>query len=87
MTENRLIVAATTEQFATITDIIKAVDIAPTVRRTTDFVPLANAKARGVQEALSYFYGQFALDADSPAKKSVRIVADEGTNSLVISAE
>ena len=86
-TENRLIVAATAEQFATITEIIKAVDIAPTVRRTTDFVPLANAKARGVQEALSYFYGQFALDADSPAKKSVRIVADEGTNSLVISAE
>lgn len=85
--ENRLIVAATAEQFATITEIIKAVDVAPSVRRTTDFVPLANAKARGVQEALSYFYGQFALDADSPAKKSVRIVADEGTNSLVISAE
>ncbi len=86
-TENRLIVAATAEQFATISEIIKAVDIAPTVRRTTDFVPLEKAKVRGVQEALGYFYGQFALDADSPAKKSVRIVADEGTNSLVISAE
>ena len=85
--ENRLIVAAAPEQFATILEVVKAVDVASARARTTEIVPLMHAKARGVQEALGYFYGRFAIDAESPAKQSVRIVGDEATNSLVISAE
>ena len=85
--QNRLIVAAGPEQFATILEVVKAVDVPSERKRVTDFVPLAHAKARGVEEALGYFYGRFAIDADSPAKQSVRIVGDEATNSLVISAD
>ncbi len=85
--ENRLIIAGTAEQFATITEVVKAIDIPSTRKRITEFVPLKSAKAAGVEEALGYFYGQFAVDPDSPAKQSVRIVGDEATNSLVISAE
>ncbi|MFZ9914611.1 MAG: secretin N-terminal domain-containing protein, partial [Phycisphaerales bacterium] len=87
LAENRLIVASTPEQFETIRKVVEAIDVAPLSKRITEFVALKAAKARGVQEALGYFYGRGALDTDSPAKKSVRIVADEGTNSLVVSAE
>ena len=86
-TENRLIVAATPEQFRTIEDVVKAIDVRSVKRRVTEFVPLKQGKARGIQEALSYFYGAGALDADTPAKQGVRIIGDEATNSLVISAE
>ncbi|MCE2883907.1 MAG: hypothetical protein LW806_03265 [Planctomycetaceae bacterium] len=66
---------------------IAAIDVPPVSKRVTEFIALKAAKASGVQEALGYFYGRGALDTDSPSKKSVRIVGDEGTNSLVISAE
>jgi type II secretion system protein D len=85
--ENRLIVAATPEQFERIAEVIAAIDVPPVSKRVTEFIALKAAKARGVQEALGYFYGRGALDTDSPSRKSVRIVGDEGTNSLVISAE
>ena len=85
--ENRLIIAATPEQFRTIQDVVKAIDIRSDKRRVTEFVPLKQGKARGIQEALSYFYGAGALDADTPSKQGVRIIGDEATNSLVISAE
>ena len=85
--ENRLIIASTPEQFEMIRGVVEAIDVPPLSKRVTEFVALKAAKAVGVQEALGYFYGRGALDTDSPAKKSVRIVADEGTNSLVISAE
>lgn len=87
LAENRLIVAATPEQFERIAEVIAAIDVPPVSKRVTEFIALKAAKASGVQEALGYFYGRGALDTDSPSKKSVRIVGDEGTNSLVISAE
>ena len=86
-TENRLVIAATPEQFATITEVVRAIDVESTRRRVTEFVPLLHAKARGIEEALGYFYGRYAIDADTPEKRSVRIVGDDSTNSLVISAE
>ncbi|MFM2164041.1 MAG: Pullulanase secretion envelope PulD, partial [Planctomycetota bacterium] len=85
--ENRLVVAATAEQFKTIQDVVKAIDVRSERRRVTEFVPVLKGKARGIQEALSYFYGAGALDADTPSKQAVRIIADEATNSLVISAD
>ncbi|MFM7259517.1 MAG: secretin N-terminal domain-containing protein, partial [bacterium] len=87
LAENRLIVAATPEQFERIAEVIAAIDVPPVSKRVTEFIALKAAKAAGVQEALGYFYGRGALDTDSPSKKSVRIVGDAGTNSLVISAE
>ncbi|MFM1803492.1 MAG: Type secretion system protein precursor [Planctomycetota bacterium] len=86
-TENRLIIAATPDQFRTIQDVVKAIDVRSEKRRITEFVPIMKGKARGIQEALSYFYGAGALDADTPSKQAVRVICDEGTNSLVISAE
>ena len=85
--ENRLVVAATAEQFKTIQDVVKAIDVRSERRRVTEFVPVLKGKARGIQEALSYFYGAGALDADTQTKQAVRIIADEATNSLVISAD
>ena len=85
--ENRLVVAATAEQFKTIQNVVKAIDVRSERRRVTEFVPVLKGKARGIQEALSYFYGAGALDADTPSKQAVRIIADEATNSLVISAD
>lgn len=85
--ENQLIIAATSEQFEQIGKILKEIDQPSHRERITDFVPLEFAGAQQVQEALSVFYGQFAMEADTPAKRNVRIVADPATNSLVISAE
>lgn len=85
--ENQLIIAATTEQFEQINRILREIDQPSQRERITDFVPLQFAGAQQVQEALSVFYGTFAMEADTPSKRNVRIVADPATNSLVISAE
>ncbi|MCH2152846.1 MAG: hypothetical protein MK089_05845, partial [Phycisphaerales bacterium] len=85
--ENQLIVSATPDQFKQIEMIILEFDKPSSGNRSTKFIPLEFAEAEKVQEALTVFYGPYALDADSPAKLNVRIVADPATNSLVISAE
>ncbi|MFO0827956.1 MAG: secretin N-terminal domain-containing protein [Phycisphaerales bacterium] len=84
--ENQLIVGATADQFRTIEEILKAIDVPSSRPRTTDFVAMKFAEAQKVQDALSYFYGRWAAEADTPDKQNVRIVADTTTNSLVISA-
>lgn len=85
--ENQLIIAATSEQFEQINRVLREIDRPSLRERITDFVPLQFAGAQQVQEALSVFYGAFAMEADTPSKRNVRIVADPATNSLVISAE
>ena len=85
--ENQLIVSATPDQFKQIEMIVLEFDKPASGNRSTKFIPLEFAEAQKVQEALTVFYGPYALDADSPAKLNVRIVADPATNSLVISAE
>ncbi|TVQ54711.1 MAG: hypothetical protein EA377_04940, partial [Phycisphaerales bacterium] len=85
--ENQLVIAATTEQFKQIDRILEEIDVPADRERKTRFVPLEFAEAQQVQEALSVFYGPTAFDADTPAKRNVRIVADPATNSLVISAD
>ncbi|MCA9286628.1 MAG: hypothetical protein KDA22_15500, partial [Phycisphaerales bacterium] len=85
--ENQLIVGATADQFEQIDRILTELDQPAESTRITDFVPLRFADAEQLQEALSYFYGPLAMDADTPGKQSVRIVADPATNSLVISAD
>jgi type II secretory pathway component GspD/PulD (secretin) len=85
--ENQLIVAATADQLEQIMKILEEVDRPSTRERITDFVPLQFAEAEKIQEALSVFYGTYAYEADTPAKRNVRIVADTATNSLVITAD
>ena len=85
--ENHLIIAATVDQFEQITRIVAEIDQPMARQRITDFVPLKFAEAEKIQEALSVFYGPFAIEADTPGKINTRIVADPATNSLVISAD
>ncbi len=84
--ENQLIIGATADQFKVIENILATIDVPSSRPRITDFVALQHAEAEKVQDALSYFYGRFASEADTPDKQNVRIVADTATNSLVISA-
>ncbi|MBL9149386.1 MAG: hypothetical protein JNM94_11895 [Phycisphaerae bacterium] len=84
--ENQLIVGATSDQFKTIESILKTIDVPSSRPRVTDFVALKHAEAEKVLDALSYFYGRWAAEADTPDKQNVRLVADTSTNSLVISA-
>ena len=85
--DNQLVIGATPEQFVMIETILGQLDTPGDLPRTTDFYPLQYAEADKVQNALSYFYGPFAVDVDDPAKKNVQIAADLATNSLVISAD
>ena len=85
--DNQLVVGATAEQFEMIETILGQLDQPSALPRITDFYPLQYAEADKVQNALSYFYGPFAVDVDDPAKKNVQIAADLATNSLVISAD
>ncbi len=84
--ENQLVIGATADQFQVIENILKTIDVPASRPRVTDFVTLKFAQAEKVQDALSYFYGRFASEADTPDKQNVRIVADPASNSLVISA-
>ncbi len=84
--ENQLVIGATADQFQVIENILRTIDVPASRPRVTDFVTLKFAQAEKVQDALSYFYGRFASEADTPDKQNVRIVADPASNSLVISA-
>ena len=83
---NRLIVAGSADQIATATQLLAELDRASDVVRTTEFLTLKHAEAQKVREALGYFYGPDAVDAETPGRRAVRIVTDPATNSLVVSA-
>ena len=84
--ENQLIVGATPDQFEVIDTILSELDVPGTRTRRTDFVALQFADAMKLKDALANFYGPYALEADTPGKQNVRIIADEATNSLVVTA-
>ncbi|MCH2138189.1 MAG: hypothetical protein MK074_03970 [Phycisphaerales bacterium] len=85
--ENQLIIAATVPQYEQMLSLIQELDRPRTRTRETRFLKLEHAEADKVRQALTVFYGPFALEADTPSKVSVSIVADPSTNSLVVSAE
>ncbi|MHC4833385.1 MAG: secretin N-terminal domain-containing protein, partial [Planctomycetota bacterium] len=85
--ENQLVIGATADQFPRIEELIEKLDQPRSRPRRTDFIALEFADAERVREALSYFYGPWADQADRPSQRNVSIVADPATNSLVISAE
>ena len=84
--ENQLIVGATPDQFKVIDSVLAELDTPGTRTRRTDFVALQFADATKLKEALANFYGPYAMEADTPGKQNVRIIADEATNSLVVTA-
>ncbi|MCH2160695.1 MAG: hypothetical protein MK085_02355 [Phycisphaerales bacterium] len=84
--ENQLIIGATSDQFEVINEILAEIDVPSELARRTDFVALNFADAAQLKTALDNFYGAFAPEADTPGKQNVRIIADEATNSLVITA-
>lgn len=84
--ENQLVVGATPDQFEVIGDILAEIDVPAVRTRKTDFVGLEFADAAQVADALGNFYGPYAFEADTPGKQNVKIIADEATNSLVITA-
>ncbi|MEI6475812.1 MAG: secretin N-terminal domain-containing protein, partial [Planctomycetota bacterium] len=83
---NRLIVAGSADQIATATQLLAELDRPSDVVRTTEFMTLKHAEAQKIREALGYFYGPDAVDAETPGRRAVRIVTDTATNSLVVSA-
>ncbi|RLS23723.1 MAG: hypothetical protein DWH71_00100, partial [Planctomycetota bacterium] len=83
---NRLIVAGSADQIATATQLLAELDRPSDVVRTTEFLTLKHAEAQKVREALGYFYGPDAVDAETPGRRAVRIVTDPATNSLVVSS-
>ena len=84
--ENQLVVGATPDQFTVIGEILNEIDVPATRSRRTDFVALDFADAVQISAALGNFYGPFAFEADTPGKQNVKIIADEATNSLVVTA-
>lgn len=83
---NRLLVAGTAEQIAGARTLLDELDKPAASASTTDFVSLKHAEAPKVAEALEYFYGPYAANAQTPARRAVRVVTDLATNSLVISS-
>ncbi len=84
--ENAIVVSATPEQMTDIEKIIGELDTPSDVSRTTEFVKLRFAEAETVRRVLEIFYGRFAPESVSAEARSVTIVTDTATNSLVISA-
>ena len=83
---NRVIVRATTDQWQNIQEVIGSLDRPVDNPLLTEIVSLQWSEAKQVREALGIFYGTYAYAATTPAQRSVSIVADPSTGSLVISA-
>jgi len=85
--ENTISVLATPDQMARVQEIIRELDVPSGESRRTEFVRMEFADAVQTAEALKVFYGRFAQEAKTFAARNVSIVADEASNSLVISAD
>lgn len=85
--DNSLAVSAPADQLVEIEKMIADLDLPSTKDRRTDFMKLQYANAEQVSKALGMFYGRYASEAKTPAARSVSIVPDPASNSLVISAD
>ena len=83
---NRVIVRATPDQWKNIQEVIESLDRPVENPLVTEIVSLQWSEAKQVREALGIFYGTYAYAATTPAQRSVSIVADPSTGSLVVSA-
>ncbi|MFT5422438.1 MAG: type II secretion system protein D [Phycisphaerales bacterium] len=85
--DNSLIVTATAEEMAFIQDMVSQLDVANQTERRTEFVKLEFADAEQTAEALKVFFGRYAPEAKTQAERSVSVVPDPASNSLVITAD
>ena len=85
-TGNALLISAGADEMSEILSMIEQLDIAADAERTSQFVKLRFAKAEQAASALDVFYGRFAPEASTPGARSVTVVPDPSSNSLVISA-
>ncbi len=85
--DNTIWFSGTADQLRDIERMVQALDVPSADTTRTEFVRLEFAKAEQVAEALKVFYGQFAPAAKTPGARSVTIVPDPASNSLVISAD
>ncbi len=84
--ENQLFISATADQFKQIESLLAEIDL-PKARPVTRFVKLEYASAESVREALSFFYGPFAIHAKTPDQINTRIVANPPKSLLISAAE
>ncbi|MFO0833982.1 MAG: secretin N-terminal domain-containing protein [Phycisphaerales bacterium] len=85
--DNTLAISAPADQIEEIEQMVKQLDVPAAATRKTEFVKLEFANAEQTAKALEVFYGRYAPEAASPAARSVTIVPDPSSNSLVISAD
>ena len=84
---NFISVSATPDEMRFIESMIDELDTPEPTTRKTEFVKLEYAQAEAVRKAMGVFYGRYANEARSPAERNVSIIADETTNSLVITGD
>jgi type II secretion system protein D len=85
--DNTLTVYAPADQIEEIDRIVRELDTPVGEDRTTEFVKLEFAKAESTAAALKNFYGRYAPEAATPGARSVTIISDPVSNSLVIRAD
>jgi len=81
-----LLVSATPDQLEEILKLVKELDVAQGGTRVTQFIPLKFADPEATARALEVFYGRFAAEASTPGARSVSIIANPASKSLVIAA-
>lgn len=86
-TDNTITVYAPADQIAEIERIVNELDQPMGEEKTTEFVKLEYARAEQAAAALKVFYGRYAPEAESPGARSVTIIPDTVSNSLVVRAE
>jgi len=86
-TDNTLTISAPQDQIDEIEQMVKALDVKDSTARRTEFVKLQFADAKQTGKALEVFYGRNAPEAASPAARSVTIIPDPASDSLVISGD
>jgi type II secretion system protein D len=86
-TDNTITVYAPADQIAEIERIVTELDQPLGEEKTTEFVKLEYARAEQAAAALKVFYGRYAPEAESPGARSVTIIPDTVSNSLVVRAE
>ncbi len=85
--DNSISVSGSADQIREIAKMIEALDVRSENARTTEFIRLEFANAEQTAKALDVFYGRFAPEATTPGSRSVTIVPDPASNSLVVSAD
>lgn len=86
-TDNTLTISAPQDQIDEIEEMVKALDVKDATARRTEFVKLQFANAQQTAKALEVFYGRSAPEAASPTARSVTIIPDPASDSLVISGD